>query len=390
MAADQRSVAPPTAAASSVQRLSWLAHALRALVHLHAGWLAAEPRFEVKALLADHLHDDARAISKLLRRIDELGGGTGHPGGPGPALAALIERAEAAPSSEAYRELAYGTLKPQIRHVARVQLEASDPVADGPTLRLLGQLLHRQERHLAEIGAAPEEASAAAEPPLVVAGAARETRILPAPAVPARDAFVAIADEQPAPLLSDRLPAGSDGAPALPGDRAQLGELLHALLHAELCAAELAARISHERPDLPWELHVDLARRCWDELRHAEALDRLLSGPLDCRWGEHPVSHSAYRAIAAQEPVDRLALLDGDDGLAAAAAAAWPASVGRAALVDDGLADVASALDVILAEEAVHARLSISWGAHLLGADEPAYRAQARELRATFEPGSTR
>ena len=47
---------------------------LRELVHLTAGHLALEPRFEVKALLGDHLHDDARSATKILRRLHELGG----------------------------------------------------------------------------------------------------------------------------------------------------------------------------------------------------------------------------------------------------------------------------------------------------------------------------
>jgi len=38
---------------------------LRELAHLHGGWLALEPRVEIKARLADHLYDDARAVAKL-------------------------------------------------------------------------------------------------------------------------------------------------------------------------------------------------------------------------------------------------------------------------------------------------------------------------------------
>ena len=66
---------------------------LRELVHLTSGHLAREPRFEVKALLGDHLHDDARAVGKLHVRRGELGGGHG---APAPELAALLDRAAAA------------------------------------------------------------------------------------------------------------------------------------------------------------------------------------------------------------------------------------------------------------------------------------------------------
>ena len=68
-------------------------HVLRELVHLTAGHLALEPRFEVKALLGDHLHDDARATTKVGRRLHELGGA---PGGPAAELAAVLDKASEA------------------------------------------------------------------------------------------------------------------------------------------------------------------------------------------------------------------------------------------------------------------------------------------------------
>ena len=32
-------------------------------------------------------------------------------------------------------------------------------------------------------------------------------------------------------------------------------------MDAELCAAELMARNSHEHPEMPWDFHVDMARQ---------------------------------------------------------------------------------------------------------------------------------
>ena len=61
-------------------RFSNYLHVLRELVHLSCGHLALEPRFEIKALLGDHLHDDARAVSKLHRRLYELRTPSDYPG----------------------------------------------------------------------------------------------------------------------------------------------------------------------------------------------------------------------------------------------------------------------------------------------------------------------
>ncbi len=41
-----------------------------------------------------------------------------------------------------------------------------------------------------------------------------------------------------------------------------------------------------------------LARRAWDGVRHAEALDHLMATELDCHWGDFPVS------FGAQPPAD--------------------------------------------------------------------------------------
>ena len=89
---------------------------------------------------------------------------------------------------------------------------------------------------------------------------------------PARDAFIEVTDgEEP--------------------------HAVHALMNAELCAAELTARNSHEHPEMPWDFHVDMARQAWDEVRHAEVLDRLMATEMDCHWGDHPVSFARFKPL---------------------------------------------------------------------------------------------
>src|SRR3954466_3061159 len=89
-------------------RFSSYFHVLRELVHLSCGHLVLEPRFEVKALLGDHLHDDAPTVSNLRRRLHELGGA---PAAAAPDLAAQLDRASDAGTHE-YPKFAYGELKP--------------------------------------------------------------------------------------------------------------------------------------------------------------------------------------------------------------------------------------------------------------------------------------
>jgi hypothetical protein len=315
----------------SATRFSNYLHVLRELVHLSSGHIALEPRFEVKALLGDHLYDDARAVSKIRRRLYELRAPSDDPGAPSDELAQLLDRAGEA-DTHAYLELAYGQLKPTLIEAMRTHLEGIDPLLDEPSLRLLTQLLHRQERHTAElpVGGAPAAFEDLGALPLRP-GETRPLKPLPPLEQPARDAFIQIA-------------ANSDDS------------FFHDLMHAALCAAELTARTSHEHPDLPWDFHVDLARWTWDEIRHAEVIDRLMASELGCHWGDHPVSFDRFRQAYALDLPDRLALVGGDglapggDGradqlaergqraIAEAFAADWAAQADRARALRDELA----------------------------------------------------
>src|SRR5918994_1150317 len=94
-------------------RFSNYFHLLRELVHLSAGWLPLAPEFELKYALGDHLHDDARSISKIRRRLYELRHPSDYPGTPSDELAALLGRLEGAASPVEYIAIAYGEAKPQ-------------------------------------------------------------------------------------------------------------------------------------------------------------------------------------------------------------------------------------------------------------------------------------
>ena len=304
----------------SANRFSNYFLVLREIVHLTAGHLALEPRFEVKALLGDHLYDDARAVTKVRRRLSELR--TASPGAPGEELTSLLDRANTE-DTDAYLRAAYGELKPTLIAALRIHLNALDPLIDEPSLRLITQLLHRQERHTAEL---PIEGARSASDDLgalpLTVEESRTLRILPPLDQPARDVFVEIAEAR---------------------DSEEPQQLFHALMNTELCAAELTARCSHEHPEMPWDFHVDMARQTWDEIRHAEILDRLMTTELGCHWGDHPVGFDEFRSIYALDLAGRLARFDTE-----------PASNRDSEL-----------LDYLAADKVAHAENARRWGAYL-------------------------
>ena len=315
-------------------RLTNYLHVLRELVHLSCGHLALEPRFDVKALLGDHLHDDARAVSKIHRRLVELRGQSDHPGAPSDELTALLDRADEAATSE-YVEIAYGELKPTLIAAVRVHLAGLDPLIDEPGLRLLTQLLHRQERHVAELPAERrhtvfEDLGALS----IRAGEVRPLKVMEPLDRPARDAFVEVTDSPPF-------------------DNGQKRSF-HALMDAALCAAELTARNSHEHPDMPWDFHVDMARQTWDEIRHAEIFDRLMATELGCHWGDYPVGFGNFRSFYALDLAGRLAVFNGISEQMAQQ---------RKALADVGQDELARVFDHLLADEGQHVHNAGRWRA---------------------------
>jgi hypothetical protein len=320
----------------SASRFSNYFHVLRELVHLTCGHLALEPRFEVKALLGDHIHDDARAVSKIRRRISELRTPSEYPGAPSHELAALLDHANDADTHE-YLQIAYGELKPTLIAALRIHLGNLDPLLDEPSLRLLTQLLHRQERHTAELPAAGRPAFEDLGALPLRLHESRPLRVMPPLGQPSRDAFVQVTE------------AGDDT------------HVVHAQMHAELCAAELTARNSHEHPEMPWDFHVDMARQTWDEIRHAEVLDRLMATELDCHWGDYPVGFGDFKSIYALDLLGRLARTHGTSGR-------------KIELADESIADY------LMADDVAHVHNAARWGTHLLGGDENAYRERVREL----------
>jgi hypothetical protein len=371
----------------SATRFSSYFHVLRELVHRCCGWLPLEPSFERKYALGDHLHDDARSVSKVRRRLYELRHPSDYPGAPGSELLPLLERLEAASSPNEYVRVAYGEAKPALLRAIEVHLEALDPVTDEPSLRLLRGLAERQGRHLRELGQASAEQGSVS----VDIGAAqvrlrerRELTVMPPLSEPARDPFVEVTEDGD-PYLVDELYVNDPDTNHVPTDREEQRHFFHGLMDAELCAAELMARNSHEHPEMPWDFHVDMARQVWDELRHARVHQILMATELGCRWGDYPVGFSYFRSIYALDLLDRLALFNGTSEQKAM----WRHSHRRKALVELGQESVAKVFDYLLADEVPHVHNGVRWGSHLLGGDERAYRRRVRELRERLDRTGT-
>jgi len=362
-------------------RFSNYFHVLRELVHFTNGWLPLEPSWPRKYTLGDHVHDDARALSKIKRRLYELRSPSDYPGSPSPELEELLDGMASADSPGAYLEAAYGEAKPALAEAMRIHVENLDPVADEPSLRLLNQVLERQERHVRELGPAPAAAAKrdVGALPVRLRAIPRELRILPPLVEPARDDFVEVTEQGDPYLTRDLYINGAENH--VPIEPEEQRHFFHGLMDAELSAAELMARNSHEHPDMPWDFHVDMARQTWDEVRHAKVHDLLMKEELGCSWGDYPVGFSYFKSIYAYDLLGRLCLFNGTSEQRAM----WRHSHRRKTLMELGQERVAFVFDYLLADEVPHVHNGVRWGSHLLGGSEAAYRDKVRELRGDLD-----
>ena len=207
----------------------------------------------------------------------------------------------------------------------------------------------------------------------------RALQVMPPLDEPARDDYVEVTEEGDTYLTDDLYVNGDENH--VPTDPEEQKHFFHGLMDAELCAAELMARNSHEHPEMPWDFHVDMARQCWDEIRHAEVHDRLMATELDCRWGDFPIGFGYFKSIYRLDLLSRLVLFNGTSEQKAM----WRHSHRRKVLVELGQTTVARVFDYLLADEVPHVHNGVRWGSHLLGGDEKAYREKVRELRAGLD-----
>jgi hypothetical protein len=229
----------------NASRFSNYFHVLRELVHLSCGWLPLEPRLEVKYALGrpsarrraraeqDQAAPVRAAHAERLPRRAVAGAGR-----------AARSRQRRHDSAE-YVELAYGELKPALAEAMRIHLATLDPVVDEPSLRLLTQLLHRQERHVVELPPAQSHPLAfedlGALP--IRLREVRELKIMAPLVEPARDDYVQVTPEGDTYLTDDLYVNGDENH--VPTDPEEQKHFFHGLMDAELCAAELMARNSH-------------------------------------------------------------------------------------------------------------------------------------------------
>lgn len=134
-------------------------------------------------------------------------------------------------------------------------------------------------------------------------------------------------------------------------------EAVHRHMSNEITSLDIAAGCIAEFSDVPWELRMELARQCWDEARHIEALHRRLV-ELGGHKGEFPISTFEWSITAAIDNlVGRLASQNRTFEAGAMDVVAESLPLWR----QIGDEQTAAVLDAILADEVQHVRFANRW-----------------------------
>ena len=176
----------------------------------------------------------------------------------------------------------------------------------------------------------------------------------------------------------------------LTGERSplQLRMQLHGVFVGELQALEAAGRTTWDFPESDWNLRKDFARQCWDEARHVQIFEKLLTH-LGGEVGMFPESTFLFEACCSDGPAMRVAGVN--RGLEGLACDVFRDMIRYGEKTGDDI--LKQAVDYVLADEITHVRFGSEWVREFTKGD-PEYleRTQAfrREVDKQFSLGGAR
>jgi hypothetical protein len=261
-------------------------------------------------------------------------------------------------------------------------LRSGDPILEGPTLRLLEQIMAEERHHIAW-GLASLDALVEADPAArdeaewwrarvdelldapwgapVTAGGPADPLVRIVGARPASDPRMHLVYYMPGEGPSEEV----DFDPQSETEIQQV--MLSTLVSVETEAEELLCRILVEFPDLPWVMRLQLARQMWDECRHAASQRRILES-LGATLGTWPAITYINRFVGDEPDVlKRLIVLQ---RVVEGISVDQHRPRGRFFL-DQGMIPLVTMFDYVLADEDGHIALS-RW-IPIIAGDDPAY-----------------
>ena len=277
----QRVSSPGLSVAQAVERLRRFAYVEQRLMRLLASRVVSIPQRDLKALLARMQYEAARHAEAWRNRIVEMRTNKSRlEGTPDTALEILFDEAEHLPDAYPFLFVVTNLLKPALSDAYQAYETATNELADYESMRIIRQHRADEEQHqqllilaLADLDPTAEElqqTSAWLESLTAYLAAAggidgSSTR------APARPRATSVHPYHvPRTLARDTsIPRVWDFVAPTADDVGAYLDYLLAIRISEINVAEGLAIVLCETPDRPWSFYLDIARHCWDEMRHS-------------------------------------------------------------------------------------------------------------------------
>jgi hypothetical protein len=376
------------------------------LMEMLGGWCHTTPQLAYKAAFGYHVYDHAQAADLLGERLEQLRS-TRHSQEPGTdEFARLCETVWKLDDTVARLTAVYRVLEPHLVSSYVYHADATDPLADTPTVRLLRQLAAMGQSHIAWGQAVLEtltrdadqrrqalEVQAEIEAHLVesggVTGQGIESHWLTFHS--AREA------DRPRPRTrrSGRVYRFTKSCPPLEHSlveepfwfsddpkefekayhsddewsREGFRHKFHQLLYGEVETTDRMGKMLAEFPDLPWEMRMELAHQMWDEARHIEVVAKVCEEELDATLGYGPWPLAWWWMQNESDPLRRISVTNSwAERNLMSTLREW-----REHAEERGFTRIAELCDYLQADELTHVRLATDWIRKFTD-DKPEYR----------------
>jgi hypothetical protein len=392
---DRRAFGGRFSVAENSQRLANYRYLEIQLMEMLGGWSHTTPQLAHKAAFGYHVYDHARNADLLGERLEQLRSGREREEPPTDDFARLCEHVWNLETTAARLVAVYRVLEPHLVSTYVYHADATDPMTDAPTVRLLHQLAGVDQSHVAwgqavleALTANPEERKRA-----LALQADLEQRLVACGGVTGQGieshwlTFASAGGEAKpearvkrgrtgyrftkrcAPLdhpqvaepfwfsedVEDHRTAYDDGEDewSLVGFRHKF----HQLLYGEVETTDRMGKMLAEFPDLPWAMRVDLAHQMWDEARHIEIVAKAVEEELSGELGYGPWSLVWWWMQNEEDPYRRITVTNcwAEKNLMNTLRQ-W-----REEAAKRGYTRLAELADYLQADELTHVKLATEW-----------------------------
>jgi uncharacterized protein DUF455 len=371
------------------------------LMEMIGGWSETTPQLAFKATFGYHVFDHAQAADMLGERLEQLRSGSPRGRPPTDDFVRLCEHVWELDTVVARLVAVYRVLEPHLVSTYVYHADATDPLTDAPTVRLLRHLAGISQSHIAwgqavldslsEVRSERERAlsvQADIEGRLVegggVTGQGIESHWLSFHSVKAEVAarqrkkrtkaryrFVKQCPSLDHPIVEEPFWFSEDREAfrvyenddewSIQGFRHKF----HQLLYGEVETTDRMGKMLAEYPELPWEMRMDLAHQMWDEARHIEIVAKAVEEELGGELGYGPWPYVWWWMQNETDPLRRITVTN----CWAEANLMNTLKQWRLQAAERGYSRIAELCDYLQADELMHVKIATKWVRRLTESD---------------------